>query len=702
MELNNISSFKDFKLMERTIPMEFRNETGFSKSLIGRGLFSILRYFKQGIDLGRLEYLKRKLENEYFAGWLRFCAVNNIDIKEGKLPETEIKVQHDDEEENNRNNDEMTIPKERISNVFEPVFKFDYTKSEDLTRYRKDFENYIKELKTIEVNEDEAGDLKKILDESNLILNMIDLKMEINSIFQKMTRYASQPGIKLIPEREEEMLNGLNKIESFLNNEVKNCENYKLTMAEKNALLTLNKCANDNLVKKCNEILEMVKESINYRGLKLNEEFISSKINTKVPIMQILGDTLNTGTTSKKVNVYEYLKSIGINSVDEINFKACAEIWMKNPSFKNAVSELVSLDGVRKIQYSASRIIFRIKKTPTYTGITPETGGGVNKEEDSALRTAWEKKVELCKGEWTYFMNFEDYKIDPFKAMNIQDAIRDKDSNSNYETSYKNMMFKTSSIDENSKLNSSADKLGLIPVLSSPFKTENELVLMQVQYGRDSELAYILCSYKAPKGNDQAPHIYTYWGNVDLHKIVTDKLYEKPDFKSTLAQKHASSIISNTWSSEGCVKLNNFLDINPGISETGYRVNGYFFGSSDFKRFSTGSSPSRRSTHFMHLFLNENIIVPQENFAVVKANVDINNINLYITNANSKKEKINLNSSTPISNTTTINWAVGMIYKFKDASWGESYFPDWNNISLKKDKLVNINHDIYKDKIKLI
>lgn len=713
MELNNISSFNEFKkILERSIPDEFSNKTGFSESLVGRGLFSLLRYFKQGIDLGRLEYLKRKLENEYFAGWLRFCAINNIDIKEGKLPEEFKKVERDDTDDSDdseiENNNEK-YSEERVINIIEPVFKFDYTKNEELINYKKDFEKYIEEIKKIENAGEDSEDLKKILDESDLVIKMIDFKTGLNLIFDKMTKYSSQPGIELTQEREQEMISGLSKIESFLNKEAKSCPNYNLTINEKEALRMLSKCKNESIVKKCNDLLG-IKESIKYKNSnRINEEAISSSINTKIPIMQILGDTLNVGEASKKVNPYEYLKSIGINNVDEINFKACAEIWRNNPSFRDGVSKLVSLEGVRKIQYAAARIIFRIKKTPTYTGITPEKGGGVDKGEDSALRTAWERKVEKCKGEWVNFMNFESYEIDPFKAMNIQDAIRDKSSEPSYNTSYQNMIIKTQNINENSLLQTNADKLGLIPVLSSPFKIENELVLIQVQYGNDKKLAYMLCTHNTPKyntsmGSDEAPHIYTYWGNVDLHKIITDKLYDKSDFKGTISSSHSSSIISSSWNNKGCVGLNQYLDLRPDISpKAGYKISGYFFGSSSFRRYRTAEDARKQITHFMHLYVDENFTSPRDKFSIVKQNIQKNNIDLYITNSNNKRESVDLNAIKSINeDTKTINWAIGSVFKFKDPSWGKAYFPDWNDITLKKDNIVKINHEIYKDKIKLI
>lgn len=709
MELNNISSFNEFKkILERSIPDEFSNKTGFSESLVGRGLFSLLRYFKQGIDLGRLEYLKRKLENEYFAGWLRFCAINNIDIKEGKLPEGFKKVEHDDTDDSDdseiENNNEK-YSEERVINIIEPVFKFDYTKNEELINYKKDFEKYIEEIKKIENAGEDSEDLKKILDESDFVIKMIDFKTGLNLIFDKMTKYSSQPGIELIPEREQEMISGLSKIESFLNKEAKSCPNYNLTRNEKEALRMLSKCKNESIVKKCNDLLG-IKESIKYKNSnKINEEAISSSINTKIPIMQILGDTLNVGEASKKVNPYEYLKSIGINNVDEINFKACAEIWRNNPSFRDGVSKLVSLEGVRKIQYAAARIIFRIIKTPTYTGITPEKGGGVDKGADSALRTAWERKIEKCKGEWTNFINFESYEIDPFRSMNLQDAIRDKSSDPGYTGSYKNMINDTRGINENYLLQTNADKLGLIPVLSSPFKTEEKLVLMQVQYGNDKKIAYILCNHYTPKGSDQPPHIYVYWGNVDLHKIIKDKLYDKPDFKSTIASSHSSSIISSSWNNKGCVDLNQYLDLSPDRApKAGYKINGYFFGrSSNFNRYNTAENASKQTTHFMHLYVDEKFTQTRNKFDTITDNIQKNNIDLYITNSNSRREIVDLNAIKSINeDTKTINWAIGSVFKFKDPSWGKSYFPDWDDITLKKEKLVIINNNIYKDKIKLI
>lgn len=75
MKLKNINSFNDFKRINEAID-DFTNSTKFKESLVGRATYSLIRYFKKGVDLFRLEFFKRKYENELFAGILRYLATN--------------------------------------------------------------------------------------------------------------------------------------------------------------------------------------------------------------------------------------------------------------------------------------------------------------------------------------------------------------------------------------------------------------------------------------------------------------------------------------------------------------------------------------------------------------------------------------------------------------------------------------------------
>jgi len=79
MELKNISTYLDFKtsreidmLLEDSLARDYAsNTTNFSNSLLGRGTISLLKFFKRGLHLAKLEIYRRKFENELIMGVLR-------------------------------------------------------------------------------------------------------------------------------------------------------------------------------------------------------------------------------------------------------------------------------------------------------------------------------------------------------------------------------------------------------------------------------------------------------------------------------------------------------------------------------------------------------------------------------------------------------------------------------------------------------
>ena len=81
MLLNNVSSFNDFKkINELDSYDQYANPIGFSQSLLGRATIGLFKLFKKGVDIFRLEYFKRRLENELSAGVLRYFSEH---LKEG-------------------------------------------------------------------------------------------------------------------------------------------------------------------------------------------------------------------------------------------------------------------------------------------------------------------------------------------------------------------------------------------------------------------------------------------------------------------------------------------------------------------------------------------------------------------------------------------------------------------------------------------
>jgi len=668
----NVTSFNDFKkLNEASIPSEFGNKTGFSESLVGRGLFSIIRYFKMGIDMGRLEYMRRKLENEYFAGWLRFCATKSINIQTGEMAEEvkepESQGEYDVQSSAPQGQNEMEYP------VICDLLHKDYTHNNppDSLQYLKEqFGPYLEDLKESKdsLSGEELDDVEFMITEIEMYISYCDKKIAINTIFTKLEHYRSISQTSFSEDEINNILSDLDKIQQFLNGDAKKCKTYKLTDNEKNIINFLLTCESDAIKNKCGEINSLItNEGLKYHNYEMLNEELSG---TGIPIARILGDKLNTaastGGTSKTVTTKEYLKSINIDTVDQINFKACAELWKKHPEWRDEVAKLVSLEGVKYVQYAVSRIIYRVKKTPTSTGITPEKGGGVNREEDSSLRTLWEKKVEKVKGEWIYFINLEDYKLDPFKALTLQEAIRDKNEKWDGEVT-KVQQVATAGGDT-----ANVDKIGLVSQ-TAPYHREGTLVILQVMWGNN--LCYILCSLSS--SIDKRAHIYKYLGNLDVHKILTEKAYDRADFKNT-ASNYSTNIFSNDHHNKACSpQLNEIFKFNFSrkvVGSDSYQISGLYFGSSDFKRYSTLGLPTTQNSHIYHLYLKEGVLsLPFVNTTRTPKKEDII---LEVMKQGGAKERVNDNDMLALKNTSVVNWKVGQIFTFKDSDWKKTYFPE--------------------------
>jgi len=70
--MSKVVRFSEFKkLNELSNYNQYGNTTGFANSLTGRGIMSLVKWFRKGVNLFRLEYFRRRLENEIVAGILR-------------------------------------------------------------------------------------------------------------------------------------------------------------------------------------------------------------------------------------------------------------------------------------------------------------------------------------------------------------------------------------------------------------------------------------------------------------------------------------------------------------------------------------------------------------------------------------------------------------------------------------------------------
>lgn len=699
MKLKNIISFNRFrKTYESSIPSDFSNTTGFSQSLVGRGLFSLIRYFKKGINVGRLEYLKRKLENEYFAGWLRFCALNDINIKEGTAPHPEKIVQEEDTAgpngEGGGAESGQTYP------FVCEILALDFNKANDLNEKKTALERHkadlIQNKNEQGISQEDLAELDELIKNVDVALHYCLIRYNINTVFNQLRQQCPTSGKTFYdgngtnpaqPENqvsEAKIVEWLEQILAFLKNEAKACPSYHLTPEEKQVIELVVTSTNRTIKDKCQEILGALNESFDYEYYeKLNEEFVSSGINTKVPIMQILGDSLNTdskGAASMKVNPYEYLKTIGINNVDEINFKACAELWRQNdPEFKNGTTKMVSLDGVKKIQYAASRIIYRSTSVPAGHG---QAQGGLNYSEDSGLRTAWERRVEKARGEWNYFMNVD--QVDPFKLMSLQEAWRKSDN------SYKSYNDEVTTKTKNISVNAYVNKIGL-NIVQGLWTDTNKLVVIQYGYGQ-GQVAYLVCMLKSKSGFD-FPSVYRYFGNILVDKIIDEKLYEKQNFRDEL-KDYASCVLSQNYEDVGDKNFNRYfkLDTMRQLKQADPLINGIILARTDFKRFSSSEELKPKRTRLFTYSVNRTNLTSANGFDAVRANPPLtaNDVKLRVFDEQSRNlvdtQLTDLQNLQQIIKTSEI----GCMYEFADASWEENYFP--NNLNDKiKEQQTKVN-----------
>jgi len=362
MDLKNITPFEEFKkILEASVPNEFSNNTGFKESLVGRAVFGILRYFQKGINLGKLEYYKRKLENEYLAGFLRFCAVKEINLETGVDPTPPAG--------GGGGGGNPPAPPDPHEQEYCRILAIDYiidTNGNTIYSHENNFKQYVTTLQAIIADPNTQDDIKnqaqEHLDFSNNMIKCCTDKRAINEKFRDLAALTtgSTEATKVIPL--------LDAIKNFLEGDsAKKCTTYKGTDNEKNLLKGFASSTEQTIKDKAtNEIVPLL-DSFNYSEYDLIEEAITSGLNKSIGITQMLGDQLTApGAPSMKVNIYQWLKDQGIDDVNKINFVELQKLFASKGSgegsYKTEASKYVNQDGVKKIQYAVSRIIFHTKK----------------------------------------------------------------------------------------------------------------------------------------------------------------------------------------------------------------------------------------------------------------------------------------------------------------------------------------------------
>lgn len=391
-KLNNITSFSDFKKLYEGIGDEFSNTVGFTESLIGRATFGLINMVKFGVNKVLLEFYGRRLEDEFFAGLLRYCKKANIDLKDPKTvpPDTNVNVDTGEEE-----NDMVKIAEEILMIRFD-----DPTYDADLTEISKLINSGLitvgavtgsKEIDDFKMLDTKLIPLVKAIDDSFSVCNGLITSSTLPSA-------ATVSNInKIISNIEEVKKLTLTSTPTPIQPE------YKLSDAEVKVIsgLTSTSVTDPAIIDPIKKVL--IYENSNYSKYRMITEKVGSGSGTKISF--ILGDELSTEGVDK------FLRDQGINNVEEINFTQLAKVF--NDSMRKNATGSVNKDGIIRIQQGMLPKIYHKTPTPKGMGLHPGKGGGIDTSAPTALFLPWQKKVKDVQGQFQNFMNTAE--LDPFK-----------------------------------------------------------------------------------------------------------------------------------------------------------------------------------------------------------------------------------------------------------------------------------------------
>lgn len=698
MELKNLIPFNSFKrITEASIPNDFSNNTGFKESLVGRAMFGILRYFKKGIDLGKLEYYKRKLENEYFAAILRFCASKNIDLKTGIDPSSkEDSGQSEESNNSSDNNNNGGNGSDQYEFEYCEVLSTDYSVGQSNTnginQTKQTYQTYLSDLNqvmTILVDQVEKDECQKLIDNAENIIRCCNAKLSINVVFTRL--------LSLSGTTDPNVVTYLDQIKNFFeSNDSKYCSTYKGTPNEQAIIKGFCTSTDQNIKAKADGIVPLL-EKINYSYFDLIQEKITSGLNKSISITQMLGDQLNlSGKASQKVNIYEYLKKIGIENVDEINFVELVKLFRNNTEYQSLVSSDNYLNhaGIRKIQYAVSDgIIFHVEKTPDNVGINPGTGGGTKWKEDTSMRKVWEKKVEFVRSEFSGFFDFS--KVDPFVLLNLNEAMREKDKYYK-DSEVVNDKGNVKGLSNTLSLETHSAKLGLNPKGDNTMLSEKTPFVMTLING-DSVYypVFTLCGTDSDRTK-----VYRYFGIINFDKILSTKEYEKPDFDSN-ANKFAKAVWDNNAKPDVDSKFLNILrlpgTLNGGTSD----FDSVYVSNKDFTRIGSRINPTfNTQLRFLFNFVKKANNQSFGQFKGAKTTATANDFDLRcLIDGNNTLATVDMANVMNNTNDKLIQFRIGEIFEII-AGWEIKYFPDGGDQTVSKYKdIPYINKQPYNTSI---
>jgi len=412
MYLKNITSYNSFKelkklnenidlLLEDSLPRDYAsNKTNFSTSLLGRSVNSLFKFLKRSVDLVKLEFFRRKFENELAMGVLRTYAKSideespneEMENQEGQKNEKDVKAlpshdvkalpSHGEQRKITYGDYKLILYNNSVAVKDEKWLM--YINKSEVVYYDSINNKVIKEVPITEINDIES--LNRILDIiiSAVSNNKIKLGIKEDDITQMITNLKS----KILND------NGLtDKITKLFQIIYKVRKSNSDDNLYKNLYDLTKKIASESRNKGMNESI-ILNENFNYNNWIL----VSEGINNLIGFKKIIGET-------KSDLDWEKLK--GKNATDMMKkFQSSKEL-------RDLATHNTNKDAIAAIQYAVQSAI-QHTESPDSTKLFPGEGGGISNKE-TYLARIWKKMVSNVLGEFKFFLNTEE--LNPYNLV---------------------------------------------------------------------------------------------------------------------------------------------------------------------------------------------------------------------------------------------------------------------------------------------
>jgi hypothetical protein len=337
---------------------------------------TIFSIFGKNVNKGRLALYKRKLEDEYLAGVLRFMAVNGNKIPKKDQPNT-MEVEGT-EEEKPAQTETQTQPQE---------------KGESENMWQK-LEKELNDFNTELNNEDRKRIQNSITEWEN------DIK-DIEKLIRRMELFKKS-------ETDENLLKRMDETITTSKDDMKYITNL-ITAAKK--LLEKFPVQQSGTTQAQQPVQETGTTNENYE--MVNEAVVS----------KILGDPLRDKKfMDQNDKVVKEFKDLDVAYLDNAEL---ANQFRENPEWKTEATKHVNKEAVMAIQISAEKL-YKVQKE----GADKQRVLAVKERHKQALEQDWKKMVDKVRGKFRYYLTVENVKgtVDPIYLAATDEYARTKDT----------------------------------------------------------------------------------------------------------------------------------------------------------------------------------------------------------------------------------------------------------------------------------